>query len=367
MRFVPVLAALFLTVGCTATYPVVGSFDKYNEVFIGEVNADLMAGRSVIEIEAKNSGMRCIGGSRVTFIPASNYAAGLFLIPYCGGQKGIAELSCDDGRRISATWTADSCTSGYGTGYDDDGARFQFAFGMSESAALARFEKDAVAVADRPEFPVYRPKEARREKGFATGTGFLVSTNGHIVTNFHVVEDATEVFIWHGGRKYPADVIRRDSSNDVAVLKTELTGQPILIDPGMEYVVAEEIMALGYPLIQDQGQALKATFGRINAASGPKDDPRFLQIDVPIQAGNSGGPVVNERGELVGIATMTYGTIVTLIETGTLPQNVNYAVKLDYVLPLIKNLRGAVPRHKAVGFKALVPVYKDSVFLVVAK
>jgi hypothetical protein len=82
-----VLAAL---TGCTTTYPVVGSFEDYNEVFTGTVNSDLMTGTSFIEVRGQNSKMRCAGGSSVRFVPASNYIAGAFLIPYCAGQKGEA-------------------------------------------------------------------------------------------------------------------------------------------------------------------------------------------------------------------------------------------------------------------------------------
>ncbi len=72
-----VLACVAVLASCTAKYPVVGAFDQYNEVFLGEVNANLLAGTSFIEVKAKNSGIKCTGASKVTFIPASNYIAGV--------------------------------------------------------------------------------------------------------------------------------------------------------------------------------------------------------------------------------------------------------------------------------------------------
>ena len=78
-QWLAILACLF-TSGCSATYPVVGSFDDYNEVFLGTVNANLMNGTSFIDVRARNSGAQCKGGSRVLHIPASNYIAGAFLI-----------------------------------------------------------------------------------------------------------------------------------------------------------------------------------------------------------------------------------------------------------------------------------------------
>jgi hypothetical protein len=122
--------------GCTTSYPVVGSFDNYNEVFRGEVHANPAVGESFIEVKGKNSGVKCIGGSRIIHVPASNRIVGLFLIPYCKGQKGYAHLECDDGREITATFTTETCTSGYGDGHDQRGGRFRFTFGMIVSQGV---------------------------------------------------------------------------------------------------------------------------------------------------------------------------------------------------------------------------------------
>jgi S1-C subfamily serine protease len=238
---------------------------------------------------------------------------------------------------------------------------------MSEEEAQARLKKEIVAAAARPELPVYRPRETRRKIGFSTGTGFLVTADGYLVTNFHVIEDSSQVFVVSDGKEIHAKVVVKDEKNDIAVLKADVTGRPIVMPAAVKVEVAEEVMTLGYPLISIQGQTLKASFGRINSLSGLADDPRFMQIDVPIQPGNSGGPLINARGELVGVVTATLNQIVTLRETGTLPQNVNYAVKSDYVLPLLKTL-GEMKRTSSIqGFKSLVRDYRDAIFLVVAK
>lgn len=365
-RFAGVAVAAALT-GCTTTLPLVGSFDDYNEVFLGTVNSDLMTGTSTIAAKGKNSGITCSGGSVVTHVPASNYLAGAFMIPYCAGQTGVAQLSCSDGRRVDATWTAESCSSGYGEGLDSSNARFQFAFGLSEQDAEARFKKAEKVVAAKPELPAYRPKETRKKIGFAVGTGFLITRDGYMITNFHVIDGAKEVLIHRKEGDLPAKVIKIDKDNDVALLKADVTGTPIALQTEPHPKVAQQVMALGYPLIDLQGQALKASFGHVNALSGIQDDPRFMQIDVPIQPGNSGGPLINEQGQLLGVVTATLDQLVTLQETGTLPQNVNYAVKSDYVQNLIGTLPGIVHEAPVTGFEELVARYGPSVFLVVSK
>ena len=97
----------------------------------------------------------------------------------------------------------------------------------------------------------------------------------------------------------------------------------------------EEVFTLGYPLIQLQGQEQKATFGRVNALSGLQGDLRFIQMDVPIQPGNSGGPLLNRSGEVLAVVTSMLHQLTTYQMAGVIPQNVNYAVKSDYAWKLV--------------------------------
>jgi S1-C subfamily serine protease len=356
-----------LLVACTATYPVVGKFSDHNEVFLGEVNNDLMTGRALIKAKGKNTGVNCRGVSAVVHIPASNYIAGALFIPYCAGQKGIAELRCDDGRALTADWTAESCSSGYGSGADRTGARFDFAFGMSEQEALAKFGQYQTEVASKPNLPTYKPKEERRKRGHATGTGFFVSADGYLLTNHHVVEGSTNVSVMLNGSERPARLISGDAEHDFALLKVEGSFLPLPIGSSNAVVRADEVFTLGYPLTSIQGNAQKATFGRVNALSGLEDDPKFIQIDVPIQPGNSGGPLISREGNVVGVVTMTLSTVTMLRETGRLPQNVNYAGKIDGAAPLLKSV--ALRSRQAGGrsLQTLVQDYEKSVVLVVAR
>jgi len=89
-----------------------------------------------------------------------------------------------------------------------------------------------------------------------------------------------------------------------------------------------------------QGDAVKYTDGSISSLSGPGDSPLYYQISVPVQSGNSGGPLFNSQGELVGIVAAKLDAVKTLARSGDLPQNVNYAVKADYLLPILKSIDG---------------------------
>lgn len=362
---ISLISIIFFT-GCTHIYPVVGTFDDYNEIFKGTVHGNTFTGTAFIEIEALNSKTKGQGNSRVTFIPFNLFG--------CKGQRGEAILNFDDGRIVHGTWhlPGHSCTKGVGRGVDQFGNTFHFTFGMREKEAEEYIQKTKEEVANLPEPPpVYNPKDTRKEKGFSSGTGFFITKDGYLVTSYHVVEDANEVLIKNSqGEEYIAKYIKCDFANDIAVLKAETESIPVQVAPYANLSKGDEVFTLGYPLIQIQGQEQKATFGRVNALSGIQDDMRLLQIDVPVQPGNSGGPLIDKSGRAVGITNATLDQIKALRESGSLPQNVNYAIKSDYIFPLIRNYvndSNTVNALADVVITDLVKRIEPSVVLIIAK
>lgn len=353
------LVLSLLTTGCIHRYPVVGSFDNHRDIFRGTVLHNSTVGTSVIEVTAEPSGVKGKGRSWVTYVPFMSFG---------GGQKGGAELNFDDGRRVMAEWTTITLTSGYGTGRDQFGHTFHFTYGMSEEEATAYIEAQRASKSDLPDLPPpYRPKETRKEKGFATGTGFFVSTEGHMVTNFHVIEDCTDIsVVTPDGVTHKAQILKQDPANDIALLKIPAKTTPLALTDSIEKGAA--VLTIGFPMIAIQGQESKVTFGNVNALSGIQGDIRFTQIDVPVQPGNSGGPLINENGEVIGVVTATLPALITLRQTGTLPQNVNYAVKSDYVLPLMRGIdTSSSTKAPARSRKEVIERSSSSVVLVIAK
>lgn len=324
----PLLAPLLaLALGGCIQWHIVGEFDNHNEVISGRAFTNPM-GFSEIEAKGEVSGITCTGMSYPTTPP---------LITPCAMQAGEAKLTCSDGRTVTATWEADSCELGVGEGKDQYGNTFTFAFSRSAYAARLYVKEALKEAAKKPPLPGYEPKQTKKEKGFVTGTGFFVSDRGHLLTNFHVIEDADELsVVLSDGRTLPAEMLKADPANDIALIKVDASVPPLAFGQPAAVRKGDEITALGYPLIEIQGQEVKATFGRINAVTGAGGDIRYFQIDAPIQPGNSGGPLLDAQGRVIGIATATASTIGVAREKGYLPQNVNYAVKASYAIPLLE-------------------------------
>ena len=353
-------------VACSVTFPLVGRFED-GESFTGKIDSNL-AGDAHISASS-SGGATCTGSSRITYKPP--YAV---VVP-CVGQRGEAVLECSDGRRVRGEWVATGCTSGHGIGRDQDGKRLIFAMGMSLEEAIRRRREagDPVPAASPagPSAPRPGPPAAPGTAITSNGSGFFVTADGYAVTNEHVVRGNRRLFALIGGKELPVQVVDRDAANDLALIKIETASRPIPIAAG-EPAKGEEVTALGYPVASALGTEQKATFGRVNALSGLRNDSRVLQIDVPLQPGSSGGPILNRRGEAVGVVMATFGTVRAVrITGGTLPQNVNYAIKAAYLVPLLeRNIAGKWRRGGGTRFAStaeLVRQREPSVVLIVIR
>jgi len=149
--------------------------------------------------------------------------------------------------------------------------------------------------------------EPQRRPVRAAGSGFVLNSNGFVVTNNHVVENASDIQVKLGdGRELPAKVVGRDAKTDLALLKVDATGLPVIpLGDSTALQVGEPVMAIGNPfgLEQTVTTGIVSATGRV-IGSGPYDN--FIQTDASINPGNSGGPLINARGEVIGINTAIF-------------------------------------------------------------
>lgn len=176
------------------------------------------------------------------------------------------------------------------------------------------------------------------------GTGFFVTSNGYIVTNHHVVEDSDQFSIRYQGSWIPVRLMQSDPDNDLAILKADgnsYSSLPIDFSPDIQ--PGDTVFTVGFPDPTVLGFSPKTTRGAISALTGLKDNVRFYQTTVAIQPGNSGGPLCDEAGNVVGVTTATVNALNRIQTAGYVPQNVNFGLKSSYIRPLLESVSNSMP------------------------
>jgi TPR repeat protein len=193
-----------------------------------------------------------------------------------------------------------------------------------------------------------------------SGTGFFITDDGYLISNYHVVKDATKVRLLTGAGLIDAKVVQVDAANDLVLLKADGRFAPLPIATSRTVALGGTVATVGFPNTGMQGFSPKLTKGEIGSLAGIQDDPRYFQISVPVQPGNSGGALVDERGNVIGIVSAKLDAGAALAASGALPENVNYAVKSSLLLSFLES----VP---AVSVKLKAPNTKDEKFEDVVK
>jgi serine protease Do len=199
-------------------------------------------------------------------------------------------------------------------------------------------------------------------KAEASGTGFLISRSGLVATNWHVVADAKNITVvfpgWNGSAS--AEVVIRDVVNDLAVLRVadpaKLTVTcaelPFQLTSSNGLKLGERVSTIGYPLTSMLGSNPKFSEGVISSKSGWQDDPRTLQISAQVQPGSSGSPLFDIDGNIVGVVVATLDAGRVYQAASALPQNVNFAIKADYLLNLLAMLPGESLASRKTAFSS---------------
>ncbi len=178
-------------------------------------------------------------------------------------------------------------------------------------------------------------KEQSNKSKSSSGTGFFVSKEGHIVTNQHVVNQCHSISINQNGLDIPVVLMVGDIKNDVALLKSNKTNSIAYIRGGRGIRQGDSVIAYGYPLSSILSSSAKVTTGMVNSLSGLGDDFRYMQISAPVQPGNSGGPLIDKSGNIVGVVSSKLNAAEIQKTTGDIPQNINFALKSSVIKDLL--------------------------------
>ena len=249
-----------------------------------------------------------------------------------GCIKGYIEGSSVDG-----VYSMDYFTNKTLYGYNFKGLRKDILFLTLDSPITASFtKKNGQRVSMLKLYPkedVTQPPSISSDVQSWTGTGFALNSN-YVVTNYHVIENAKTITLTgingNFANKYPASVAATDKNNDLALLKlngnVSITSIPYSIKATTSDV-GEEVFVLGYPLTATMGDEIKLTTGVISSKSGFQGDVSQYQISAPVQPGNSGGPLFDSKGTIIGIVSAKH--------IGA--ENVGYAVKISYLKSLVES------------------------------
>lgn len=195
------------------------------------------------------------------------------------------------------------------------------------------------------------------KKNKSTGSGFFVSKLGHVLTNQHVVSQCSSITVGDNiDKQVSADLLETDNKNDLALLKItslELADKEtinliqklstskmaIKIVPlatvgllrGTDVELGEDIIVAGFPYGDIFSKDIKVTFGNVNSTKGIGNDSGQFQIQAPVQPGNSGGPIYDRYGNIVGVVVAQLNKFKMAKNIGSLPENVNFGIKASTV------------------------------------
>ena len=173
-----------------------------------------------------------------------------------------------------------------------------------------------------PESPTPETHEAEA----TSGTTFFVSKAGMALTNAHVVERCQQIRVSIDGHQGSGRVLGRDDKNDLALLATDLHPRQVA-NWRLSVRQGEDIVVYGFPLTGVLASGGNVVAGNVTALAGLGDDSRFLQVSAPVQPGNSGGPLIDRAGNVVGVVDAKLNALAIASATGDIPQNVNFAIK----------------------------------------
>ena len=170
-----------------------------------------------------------------------------------------------------------------------------------------------------------------------SGTAFFISDEGHLITNHHVVNYCNITKVNYFGKTGTAKILAYDKVNDLALLETDIIPKDKFDISNRDPKLLDDIYVAGYPFGKAVSSSVKVTKGVVSALTGSQDNYALVQIDAAIQPGNSGGPIVNTSGNVVGVAVAKLDFKDAMESYGVIPENTNFGIKSS----ILKNFTSA--------------------------
>jgi len=273
--------------------------------------------------------------------------------------RGLPPTGLLDGPTIAALRAASPAS----TAQAPDGKPPPLATAPRQGAAAVAGKPPPASGPDRPE-PIQgrvavtppqgqRPPQAPQDpfaqrpmQRVSTGTGFVVA-EGRLLSNQHVVANCRAVNgVFAGNRRVPLTVLAADAERDLALLSGPRDAAPVLAFRDGPPRRGDEVVTYGFPLTGILGSGPTLTTGDVSALTGLRDDPNTFIISAPVQSGNSGGPLLDRSGNVLGVIVAKLNAQRVAERTGDLPQNVNIAIHGRVAMEFLRR-NGVTPRTAA--------------------
>lgn len=221
--------------------------------------------------------------------------------------------------------------------------------------------QQAVAKPAEPVVPPAAPDVDQTYK-VASGTGFFVSEEGHLITNNHVIDGCKEIKIHSKGEIFDTVTLANDPQNDLALLKSGATPDAYFsLSTELPYALQDVIVA-GFPFGDRVSSSLKFTQGIVSSVTGLGNNYSEIQIDAALQPGNSGGPILDEYGNVIAVAVAKLDMKKILDDYGVIPENTNFGVKASAVRNLMEGnlVKPSKPRIRTMSKRDLSALATDA-------
>ena len=198
----------------------------------------------------------------------------------------------------------------------------------------------------------------------SSGTGFAVSSGGHVITNHHVINGCRIIKLHWQEKSIAARVITFDPRNDLALLKGNFRPKTFLSLSISNPKLMQDIYVAGYPFGRKVSNSVKVTRGIVSSLTGLGNNYSRIQIDAALQPGNSGGPILSTIGNVVGVAVAKLGIKRVLKEHGVMPENTNFGIKSSVVRTLLEsnNIRISKPNTRPISTTQLGKLITNSTY-----
>jgi S1-C subfamily serine protease len=323
---------------------------------VGEYKSDQMHGQGTYTFA---DGSKYIGEFRNSV--SQGHGSGIltngsiYVGEYRGGKpNGQGTFTYANGNKYVGEWKGGK-RSGFGTFTHANGSVLE---GIWENDQFKYARKPAPIVTGKKpppqakRYPHTSKKSNPSRKSGSSGSGFFISKLGHVITNQHVVDRCKSVTVGDSAKKQiTASVLETDRRNDLALLRisslelasaqtkslvaklgisiTPLASQGLLRPESVE--LGKDVVVAGFPFGDDFSSSIKITKGVVSAKRGAGDNTGQFQLDAAVQPGNSGGPIYDENGSIIGVVVSQLNKFKFVKEKGAIPENVNFGIKASTV------------------------------------